>query len=476
MPVRTPRNRRGCACSSLPCSWPACRPRRGPRPAAPTARRSTARSPTPSGPPVGFGPGNRGIDFATEPGTPVTAAAGGEVTFAGPVGRSRHVVVLHPDGLRTSYSFLATVERPSGRPGRTGPDPRDGRRRACTSAPGPATATSTPPSCSAGPARSTSCPSSCGSPSPKRGSGRGSSARRPGRPSATSSARRRGRPAGCGTGPGTRAGWRWTWPGPRSSSAATRSRSWPTTSATRSAWPSRSRGCSGGSGGSSTPRPGCTPADQPPPARPPGRRIMVLVAGLGSSSDEAAVLGVDVAALGYPPGRRRPVLLRRRPGRAGRRPGRRAHEHLRPKGQLGRPAGGRRPAAGPARVDPGRPPGRARRRRRPLPGRVGGACRRWVSRVTATTRGSRRSTTWSCWPRPTAGPTSPPPPPCSGRRAAEGRRCWRPTSWPPAQVETGSVAIEQMDEASDFLRDLAATPLPEPAPGSPPSPPGATWS
>ena len=61
-------------------------------------------------PPVGFGPGNRGIDFATEPGTPVTAAAAGEITFAGLVGRSRHVVVLHPDGLRTSYSFLATVD------------------------------------------------------------------------------------------------------------------------------------------------------------------------------------------------------------------------------------------------------------------------------------------------------------------------------------------------------------------------------
>ena len=56
-----------------------------------------------------FGPGNRGVDYATEPGTPVRAAAPGEVTFAGPVGGTLHVVVLHADGIRTSYSFLASV-------------------------------------------------------------------------------------------------------------------------------------------------------------------------------------------------------------------------------------------------------------------------------------------------------------------------------------------------------------------------------
>ena len=60
-----------------------------------------------------FGPGNRGIDYATAPGTAVRAAAPGEVTFAGAVGRSFHVVVLHADGLRTTYSFLdaTTVAR-----------------------------------------------------------------------------------------------------------------------------------------------------------------------------------------------------------------------------------------------------------------------------------------------------------------------------------------------------------------------------
>jgi hypothetical protein len=57
-----------------------------------------------------YGPGNRGIDYATSPGEEVRAADGGEVVFAGRVGLSQHVVVLHPDGLRTSYSFLAEVD------------------------------------------------------------------------------------------------------------------------------------------------------------------------------------------------------------------------------------------------------------------------------------------------------------------------------------------------------------------------------
>jgi hypothetical protein len=60
-------------------------------------------------PPTPYGAGNRGVDYATESGEPVRAAAGGEVTFAGRVGLGLHVVVLHPDGVRTSYSFLAAV-------------------------------------------------------------------------------------------------------------------------------------------------------------------------------------------------------------------------------------------------------------------------------------------------------------------------------------------------------------------------------
>ena len=60
----------------------------------------------PDGP---YGAGNRGIQYDTAPGTPVRAAADGEVTFAGLVAGSRHVTVLHGDGLRTSYSFLAEI-------------------------------------------------------------------------------------------------------------------------------------------------------------------------------------------------------------------------------------------------------------------------------------------------------------------------------------------------------------------------------
>src|SRR5437588_4187991 len=56
-----------------------------------------------------YGPGNRGVDYATVPGTQVKAAADGEVVFAGQVGGALHVVVLHGDGIRTSYSFLSSI-------------------------------------------------------------------------------------------------------------------------------------------------------------------------------------------------------------------------------------------------------------------------------------------------------------------------------------------------------------------------------
>lgn len=62
-----------------------------------------------AGPPTPYAAGNRGIDFDTEPGQEVRASGAGEVTFAGQVGGALHVVVLHEGGLRTSYSFLATV-------------------------------------------------------------------------------------------------------------------------------------------------------------------------------------------------------------------------------------------------------------------------------------------------------------------------------------------------------------------------------
>ena len=60
----------------------------------------------PDGP---YGAGNRGLEYATAPGTPVRAIGGGQVVFAGVVARTLHVTVLHPDGLRSSYSYLAEV-------------------------------------------------------------------------------------------------------------------------------------------------------------------------------------------------------------------------------------------------------------------------------------------------------------------------------------------------------------------------------
>ena len=61
-------------------------------------------------PPTGFaGPGNRGLEYATRPGSAVRAAAPGVVVFAGAVGAGLHVTVLHLDGVRTGYSFLRSV-------------------------------------------------------------------------------------------------------------------------------------------------------------------------------------------------------------------------------------------------------------------------------------------------------------------------------------------------------------------------------
>jgi murein DD-endopeptidase MepM/ murein hydrolase activator NlpD len=56
-----------------------------------------------------FGRGHLGVDFAAEPRTPVRVAGPGTVVFAGVVAGARHVVVEHAGGLRTSYSFLASV-------------------------------------------------------------------------------------------------------------------------------------------------------------------------------------------------------------------------------------------------------------------------------------------------------------------------------------------------------------------------------
>lgn len=53
--------------------------------------------------------GNRGLEYATRAGAPVAASADGEVVFAGPIAGEYHVVVLHADGIRTSYSYLSAI-------------------------------------------------------------------------------------------------------------------------------------------------------------------------------------------------------------------------------------------------------------------------------------------------------------------------------------------------------------------------------
>jgi murein DD-endopeptidase MepM/ murein hydrolase activator NlpD len=56
-----------------------------------------------------YGAGHLGADLEAVPGTPVRAAGNGTVEFAGVVANTRHVVVRHAGGLRTSYGFLRSI-------------------------------------------------------------------------------------------------------------------------------------------------------------------------------------------------------------------------------------------------------------------------------------------------------------------------------------------------------------------------------
>jgi murein DD-endopeptidase MepM/ murein hydrolase activator NlpD len=56
-----------------------------------------------------YAAGNRGLDYGTTPGQPITAIGDGTVVFAGQVAHQRFVTILHPDGLRSSYSWLASI-------------------------------------------------------------------------------------------------------------------------------------------------------------------------------------------------------------------------------------------------------------------------------------------------------------------------------------------------------------------------------
>ena len=56
-----------------------------------------------------YGPGNRGIEYDTEPGDAVRAAAAGTVVFSGAVAGSLHVTIDHGGGVVSSYSYLQRV-------------------------------------------------------------------------------------------------------------------------------------------------------------------------------------------------------------------------------------------------------------------------------------------------------------------------------------------------------------------------------
>lgn len=67
-----------------------------------------------------YGPGNRGLTYDLAEDSVVRAVADGTVVFAGQVAGAQHVTVLHADGIRTSYSFLSGVLVERGRPVRRG--------------------------------------------------------------------------------------------------------------------------------------------------------------------------------------------------------------------------------------------------------------------------------------------------------------------------------------------------------------------
>lgn len=60
----------------------------------------------PAGP---FGPGHRGIDIGVPFGTAIRAPQDGIVAFAGWVAGSQFVSIDHPDGVRTTYSWLSSI-------------------------------------------------------------------------------------------------------------------------------------------------------------------------------------------------------------------------------------------------------------------------------------------------------------------------------------------------------------------------------
>jgi murein DD-endopeptidase MepM/ murein hydrolase activator NlpD len=61
-------------------------------------------------PPSPWLPGNRGIEYATEPGSALVAIGPGVVAFAGPVAGRLVISIEHPDGLRSALTGVRTIE------------------------------------------------------------------------------------------------------------------------------------------------------------------------------------------------------------------------------------------------------------------------------------------------------------------------------------------------------------------------------
>lgn len=60
-------------------------------------------------PATAYGPGNRGLTYATAAGSTVTAIGAGTVAFAGRIGAAWYVTIAHEPGLDSTYSFLASA-------------------------------------------------------------------------------------------------------------------------------------------------------------------------------------------------------------------------------------------------------------------------------------------------------------------------------------------------------------------------------
>ena len=230
-----------------------------------------------------YGPGNRGIDYAVVPGTPVRAMADGEVVFAGPVAGTLHVTVRHADGLRSSYSFLASVSVHAGQRvrlgdvvGRTSEVLHVGVRT-------PDDTYLDPASLFAAPRHARLVP----------GGDDGTSAA-----GATAGDRRdlaatvaeRAGPLGALLARGAVV----------VPDLVARARLWQDLLA-EADWTIHARRITTGLVAWTLDRDHCTPADQPAPA-PGSGRILVEVGGIGSTSEAASIADVDEAALGYAPG------------------------------------------------------------------------------------------------------------------------------------------------------------------------------